>query len=818
MRILKFGGSSVANSTNINKVAYILQDYHKRKIKFAVVFSAFGGVTDSLKSMAALAAKGDDRYLLEYKKFCERHQNAIKELFPKTKALLLSIEMSEQHKVLKELLKGIRLVREATPRSLDYVFSFGERSSAFIIANFLETKKIPSAYLDAREIITTNNKFGSARVDFKETKKKIKAHFKKVNKHQIVTGFIAKDKGGLTTTLGRGGSDYTAAILGNALKAESIEIWTDVDGVLTANPKIVKDAISISELSYAEAMEMAHFGAKVIYPPTIQPAMQEQIPLRIKNTFNPTCPGTLIKRDAQSQQEPVKGISSIGDISLLSISGTGLFGKPGIAAKVFSVLATAKINVILITQGSSEASISFAVVPNKANRAKKLLDKAFEYEISLKEVNPIQIENDLTVVAIIGDKMRFHPGISGRLFQSLGKNGINVVAIAQGSSELNVSVVINKENESKALISLHETFFLSNIKKINLFIVGLGLIGKELIQQLEKQKDNLINEEGIDVRIIGIANSKKMLFNEKGINVLGWENKLKNIKNKMDAETFVNKMIQLNLPNSIFVDNTASTEIPALYKSVLNASISVSTPNKIAAASSIKKYKELKDIAAKRGVFWAYETNVGAGLPILSTINDLLISGDKIIKIEAVLSGTLSFIFNNLSENKNFSSIVKEAKSLGYTEPDPREDLACGDVKRKALILAREIGLMLEEKDIKIHPILPNKYFQKNTVNGFLNSLKDIDKVFNDKIIKAKKKGAALRVIASIEKSKAEISLKEVGSKNPFYGLEGTDNMVVFTTERYNKRHLVIRGPGAGATVTAAGIFSEIIKIVNKLS
>ena len=818
MRILKFGGSSVANSVNINLVADILKDYHKQKIKFAVVFSAFGGVTDSLKNMAALAAKGDDKFLVEYKKFCDRHQTVIKELFPRTKALIISIEITEQHKVLKELLSGISLVRESTPRTLDYVFSFGERSSSFIIAKFLQFKGVPAEFLDAREIIVTNNNFGAAVVDFQKTKRKITRHFKKSKKHQIVTGFIAKDQGGLTTTLGRGGSDYTASILANALKAFCIEIWTDVDGVLTANPNIVKNAISIDELSYSEAMEMAHFGAKVIYPPTILPALQESIPLRIKNTFNPSNPGTLIKHKTRLKEDPVRGISSIGEIALLSISGSGLFGQPGIAAKVFTVLASSDINVILITQGSSEASISFAVNPSKAKFSKKLLDEAFEYEISRKTVNPIRIENKLSVIAIIGEKMRFHPGISGRLFQSLGKNGINVVAIAQGSSELNISVVINKTDESKALISLHETFFLSNSKIINLFIVGVGLIGTELISQINKQRENLIKNEALDIRIIGIANSKKMLFNRKGIGINKWENKLGKSNKKMKAQSFINTMIEFNLPNSIFVDNTASSEISSFYEAVLNSSISISTPNKIAAASGIKTYKNLKELANKRGVFWAYETNVGAGLPILSTINDLRLSGDKILKIEAVLSGTLSFIFNSLSKSNPFSKVVNKAKALGYTEPDPREDLACGDVKRKTLILAREIGLKLEEKDIKVTSILPKKYFNKSSINEFLSSLKNIDNVFENKLKAANKKGSALRVIASIENNKGEIKLKEVGRNNPFYNLEGTDNMIVFTTERYHDRHLVIRGPGAGATVTAAGIFSEIIKIANKIT
>ena len=646
---------------------------------------------------------------------------------------------------------------------------------------------------------------------------KIRDHYKANGSIQIVTGFVAAAKGGLTTTLGRGGSDYTAAILAAGLDAKVIEIWTDVNGVLTCDPRKVRKAFTIPNMTYAEAMEMSHFGAKVIYPPTIQPALGKNIPIVIKNTFNPEFKGTFISNNKGSNDRAVKGISSISDIALLTLQGSGLFGVPGIAGRLFSSLAVADINIILITQGSSEHSISFAVQPNLANKAKRKVEKAFEYEIQKGSIEPVKIENDLSVVAIIGENMRYQPGISGRLFQALGKNGINAIAIAQGSSELNISVVINSSNEVKALNALHEAFFLSDTKELHLFMIGVGLIGGTLINQIQAQADYLKNDRSIELKIIGLANSKKMVFDKEGIDLKIWKEILSSSDNKMTPLKFVEQMKSMNLSNSIFLDNTAADSIADLYPSILDASISISTPNKIATSSAYLKYKELKELAVKRGVYFGYETNVGAGLPVISTLNDLITSGDRILKIEGVLSGSLSFIFNSFTRDVQFSEIVKQAKTLGYTEPDPRVDLNGLDVRRKIIILAREAGIPLEATDVEIESILPSPVQKAKTVESFFSQLEKHNDFFESKRAEAENNGQALRMIARLEKHKAIISLVAVDSNNPFFTLSGSDNMIVFTTERYKERPLVIRGPGAGAEVTAAGVFAEIIKIGNQL-
>ena len=629
---------------------------------------------------------------------------------------------------------------------------------------------------------------------------------------------MASAKGGLTTTLGRGGSDYTASLLAAGLDASVIEIWTDVSGVLTADPRKVKRAFTIPSMTYAEAMEMSHFGAKVIYPPTLQPALKKKIPLYIKNTFNPSFEGTLISDHFDSGGHAVKGISSISDIALLTLSGGGLVGVPGISGRLFSALAQAGVNVILITQGSSEHSISFAVQPALANKAKKQVEKAFEYEISMGVVNTVKIESDLSVVAIIGENMRYQPGIAGRLFQGLGKNGINAVAIAQGSSELNISVVINRTDEAKALNALHEAFFLSETKELHLFMVGVGLIGSTLIEQIKSQGSYLKKKQGQEIKVIGLANSKKMLFNEEGISLKNWKEQLNASEEKMDTAIFIGKMKELNLSNTIFLDNTASEKIAGYYEAILDSSISISTPNKIATSSSYLQYQRLKTIANKRGVQFMYETNVGAGLPVISTLNDLMNSGDRILKIEGVLSGSLSFIFNNFSSENKFSDIVRQAKERGYTEPDPRVDLKGIDVRRKLIILARETGLPLEAKDVEIENILPEACLNADNVQDFFKELEKADKHFDKLLDKAQKNGKVLRFVASLDKKKAKISLQQVGQDHPFFTLSGSDNMIVFTTGRYEERPLVVRGPGAGAEVTAAGVFAEIITIGNYLS
>jgi aspartokinase/homoserine dehydrogenase 1 len=818
MKVLKFGGSSVATPERILKIVEILNDYDKRKEQFAVVFSAFGGVTDMLLNMSRKAEQGDISYLDDLENFKVRHIEAI--------AVLLSGDLfAEAEKAveagfeeLEDLLHGIYLLQEASVRSMDYVVSFGERNAAFIISKTLKSRGLNADYLDARKVIKTDKTFGAAKVDFEVTNQNILTHFAQSNSIQIITGFISSTEEGLTTTLGRGGSDYTAAIFGSALGANVIEIWTDVDGVMTADPRKVKGAFTQQSMTYSEAMEMSHFGAKVIYPPTIVPALQQNIPLRIRNTFNPNFEGTLISDYHEKNDSVVKGISSIGDVSLLTLEGNGMVGVIGVSGRLFSALARHKVNVILITQGSSEHSISFAVKPQDAGIACVAIELEFENEISRKLIKSPRIETDLSVIAVIGENMRYRSGMAGRMFQSLGKNGINIVAIAQGSSELNISAVIKKSDEHKALNALHEGFFESDLMMLHLFVVGVGLIGKTLLKQIQEAADYLKENRGLEIRVVALSNSRKMVFAEKGIDLDNWETVLSESEEKASITQFIDKMKALNLRNSIFIDNTANAEIPKHYAKILEGSISVSTPNKIAASSPFSNYQTLKKLADTNGVRYAFETNVGAGLPILTTLNDLIASGDEILKIEGVLSGSLSYIFNNFKAGESFHDIVKKAQELGFTEPDPREDLGGKDVARKLLILAREAGLTMEAEDIDIKPFLPQACFDAPTVDAFFETLKTYNTTFENMVEAAEKDGHKLRIIATLEGKKASISLQSVDANNPFYGLSGSDNMISFTTQRYKERPLVVRGPGAGAEVTAAGVFAEIISIATYLA
>lgn len=819
MKILKFGGSSVAQPERIRGIVDILKDYYAAGDHFTVVFSAFGGVTDSLIEMSRLAAAGDDRYGEAFQSFADRHQAAIKALLPEGPLRTeTATQMRKSHEVLKNLLYGIFLVREASTRSMDYVLSFGERSSAYIIAQTLLQAGIPAEFLDARKVIKTDKTFGAANVNFSKSYEKIRAYYAEHPKVQVVTGFVASAKGGLTTTLGRGGSDYTASLIAAGLKADAIEIWTDVSGVLTADPRRVKKAFTIPKMTYAEAMEMSHFGAKVIYPPTLMPALHGRIPLYIKNTFNPSFPGTKVSEESNPEGAAVRGISSINNIALLTISGSGLFGVPGISARLFGALASDGINIILITQGSSEHSISFAVKPDAADRAREVVEEAFAYEIERGVVNPIKVERDLSVVAIIGENMRYQPGVAGRLFQALGKNGINAVAIAQGSSELNVSVVIPKEDENKALNALHEAFFLSDYNTLHLFIVGVGLIGGTLLKQIKEQNEYLRTKLGMEIKVVGMANSKKMIFEEEGLDLDYWKDQLIASPTTVDLAVFVGRMRDLNLSNSIFIDNTANEKIADYYEGILDESISISTPNKVATSSSYLQYQRLQAIAAKRGVQFHYETNVGAGLPVISTLRDLLDSGDRIRKIEGVLSGSLSFIFNNFDGTRPYHEVVLEAKEKGFTEPDPRVDLSGKDVGRKILILARETGIPLESNDIKLVGFLPEGAMEAGSVEDFFTVLESNVDYFAKLYEDAAAEGKVLRMIATLDGDQASVGIQAVGADSPFHGLSGSDNMIVFTTDRYQERPLVVRGPGAGAEVTAAGVFAEIIKIGKFLS
>ena len=822
MKVLKFGGSSVATPERIASILEILRGYYTRGERFCVVFSAFGGVTDALIDMARLAESGDEQWRERFVEVRKRHRASAEALTTGDHRARLIAEIEENHATLENLLQGVFLVREASARTLDYVLSFGERNSCFIVSRALQELGINAQYLDARQVIKTDKRFGSATVRTEKTYENIERHFRTNGGIQVVTGFIGSTSKGLTTTLGRGGSDYTASLLAAGLQAERIEIWTDVDGVMTADPRAVKQAFTIPRLTYSEAMEMSHFGAKVIYPPTLQPAMQLGVPLYIKNTFNPDFEGTLVSREADADGRVVKGISSIGNVSLLTLEGTGLFGVVGIAGRLFGALAQARINVILITQGSSEHNITFAVSPARATEAKRRVEEVFAYELERELVRPIKIETDLSVVAVIGQRMRYRPGIAGRMFQALGRNHVNCIAIAQGSSELNISVVIPKDDEAKALNALHDAFFLSDERIVNLFVVGTGLIGKELLAQVRAEQSSLRENQQLDLRVVGLTNTRQMTFAEAGIPLEDWEERLAEQGDKADLQRFVDRAIELNLSNSIFVDCSASETVAEHYERLLGESISVSTPNKVATSASYARYQRLKQIAAANHARFAYETNVGAGLPIIGTLANLRVSGDRVRQIEAVLSGSLSYIFNEFDGSRPFSEVVRAAQEAGYTEPDPRVDLSGKDVARKLVILAREAGYPLEMSDVEIAPFLRAETFGAASVEAFFDELTaHEDDAFAARAQVVRARGNKLVVIGKLEGSTsdgkasgtARVELTEIPADHAFYTLSGSDNMIVFTTERYAARPLIIRGPGAGASVTAAGVFAELITL-----
>jgi bifunctional aspartokinase / homoserine dehydrogenase 1 len=700
---------------------------------------------------------------------------------------------------------------ELSPRTTDLLLSFGERLSCCVLNAFANQQGLNTKLLDTRQLIKTDDRFGKARVLVEATESNIRNYFEVNPEIQVVTGFISSTVKNETTTLGRGGSDYTAAILGAALGAEEIEIWTDVDGVLTTDPKQVKKAFSLAEMTYEEAMEMSHFGAKVIYPPTLQPAFQKKIPLRIKNTFNRAFPGTLIKSAAEAGNYLVKGISSINDISLINFQGSGMVGVAGVSSRLFGVLAANNINLILITQASSEHSICFAIDPADALLAKGVIEDEFKKEIEAGKIDSVTIETDMSIVAIIGENMARLPGISGKLFNSLGKNGINVTAIAQGSSERNLSIVISRKDISKTLNTIHEVFFLSDIKTLNLFIAGVGLIGGTLIRQIAKNSDYLVKDHKLKINIVGMANSKKMIFNEDGLPLENWKEDLLQNGTPGNIRDFIQHMTNLNLQNAVFADCTSSEAVVNGYEEILKHSISITTPNKLASSGDLDFFIKLKQLAKKNDVKYLYETNVGAGLPVITTLNDLKNSGDRILKIEGVLSGTLSYIFNSFKENVKFSQVVREAKEKGFTEPDPRDDLNGMDVARKILILSREAGLNLNLEDVEVENILPQSCIDAPTIEAFLDELEKSDQYFADRRIISESENKALRFIAKMENGHASVGLQSVDESNPFFALDGSDNMISFTTDRYLERPLVIKGPGAGAEVTAAGVFAEII-------
>ena len=818
MIVFKFGGTSIGNVEKIKNVVSILKSNLKKHKEIVVVLSAFGGVTDRLVKMSTIASKGDQNYELQFKHLEELHISIVKELLPvkyQTETLsCVKLTLNE----LEDVLHGVFLVKEISPRSLDFIMSFGERLSTYIVSNYLNVTGISSEFIDSRKIIKTDESFGNAKVDFVLTSDLIKKAFTNPGKLKVVTGFIGSTANEETTTLGRGGSDYTAAIFASVLNAKEIEIWSDVDGVFSADPRKVKNVFPIKNLSYEEAMELSHFGAKVIYPPTMQPALNKGIPVRIKNTFNTKFEGTLIGSKTNRNGYLIKGISSIDSISLIGINGSGMVGVAGTSQRIFGALADKNISVILITQASSEHSLCIAVLPAYALAAQKAIEQEFRYEIREGLINKPDVESSMSIIAVVGENMRKTPGISGKVFNSLGRNGINISAIAQGSSERNISVVISRQDESKALNVLHDAFFLSSVKSVNIFLIGPGKVGTTVLEQINQQQNYLQKEYGLRLKIVGLANSRNMFFDSDGINTVGWKDKLISSGLKTDLSAFVKEMVRLNLSNSIFVDCTASKEVVKKYEEIFKANISIVTPNKVANSSTFSKYIELKELALKHNVKFAYETNVGAGLPIIGTLKDLVSSGDKILKIEGILSGTLSYIFNSFDKNKKFSEIVLEAKQKGFTEPDPREDLKGTDVDRKLLILAREIGIPLELKQMKVENIVPKKLMAIKSADEFLQKLKEYDSFFEKMRFAAEKKKRKLCYVAELKNNRAKVALTEVGEDHPFYFLDGSDNILSVRTVNCGSRPIVIKGPGAGVEVTAAGVFADVIRISNYLS
>jgi len=810
MQVLKFGGSSVANAENINKVIAIVQQ-SSQKDKTVFVVSALGGVTDLLLSAATLASNGDESYTEQLSVIEKRHLAAVMDLIPVARQSSVLSAVKRQCNEIEDICNGIFLLRELSPASKDRIVSFGELMSSRVISAKLSAEGIENVWKDSREVIKTDLNYGNAKVDFDQSNELINAYFRTVNENVVVMpGFIASGPTQTTTTLGRGGSDYTAAIIAAALNAKVLEIWTDVSGIMTADPNIVTNAKIISHISYQEAMELSHFGAKVIYPPTIQPVLKRNIPVKVKNTFAPQEEGTLIDSTATQNGNIIRGITSIGNIALLGLEGSGMVGIPGFSKRLFEALADARINVIMITQGSSEHSICVAVEESSAPRAKESIDKVFEQEISAGQVDPLIVETELSIVAVVGDHMKNHPGISGKMFGALGRNGVNVRAIAQGSSERNISAVIYKADVKKAINVLHEEFFETSYKQVNLFVAGVGNVGSRLLAQLQKQRKYLFDHLRLHVRVVGLANSRKMVYNENGIDLNNWKNELDG-GDAMNIGAFIDNIRNKNLRNTIFADVTASAELAEYYDKLLSKSISVVACNKVAASSSFQYYKTLKDLAREYNVPYLFETNVGAGLPVIGTLNDLLRSGDKVNRIQAVLSGTLNFVFNNYNGKQPFAEIVKQAQDEGYTEPDPRLDLSGKDVMRKIMILAREAGEHIEMEDIANETFMPESCMT-GTVENFYEQMAKEEEHFKKIYKAASDNGNKLKFVASFENGKAAVGLKQIDPMHDFYHLYGKDNVVLFYTDRYVEQPLVVKGAGAGAEVTASGVFADIVR------
>jgi aspartokinase/homoserine dehydrogenase 1 len=810
MKVLKFGGSSVANAESIKRVIKIIRRASDGQ-KISLIFSALQGTTDELIAAGRSAERGDDGHLDILAGIKTKHINLIAELFDSEREPPVLELVETTVKELEDLCEGVRLVRELSAKTLDRILSFGELVSSQIISARLNADGLQNEWKDSRLLVRTDSNHGQASVERPETDRRIAEYFEASSSScHVFPGFIASDLAGYTTTLGRGGSDYTASIIAAAIDADILEIWTDVSGMMTADPRFVRNVRQIPRITYREAMELSHFGAKVIYPPTIQPVMAKGIPVLIKNTFAPDEHGTLIEAESELDTEFIRGITSIDNIAILNLEGSGMVGIPGFSKRLFDALSRSQINVILITQSSSEHSICVAIEEKFAEKARTAVDAEFQYEIVAGRIEPLKVETGFSILALVGDKMKQHTGVSGKMFMSLGHNGINIHAIAQGSSERNISAVIASKDVRKAVNTLHEEFFSDGKKQVNVFIAGVGTVGSRLIDQLAAQHEHIAEDLRLNIRLIGVANSKRALIVEDGIEPSDYKNEL-GAAPASDVAAYARAIIEQNLRNSIFVDVTASKDVVDVYPDLLRKSISVIACNKVAASSEYEKYTGLKGLAREFGTNFLFETNVGAGLPVIGTLNDLLRSGDKVDRIEAVLSGTLNFVFNNYNGSRKFADVVRQAQNEGYTEPDPRLDLSGTDVARKILILGREAGHRLEMDDIDNTGFLPESCLQ-GTVDDFYNELEHHEEYFKDLLNEASSRNLKLKYIASFDSGRASVGLQSIGPEHNFANLSGKDNAVLFYTTRYNEQPLVIKGAGAGADVTAAGVFADIIR------
>lgn len=808
MKVLKFGGTSVGSAESLANVRKIAEAASKPAV---IVVSALGGVTDSLVEASRMAAEGDARYRDEFDEIARRHRRIIDDVIPAGAVHdALRAETDTMLGELRSIYHGVYLIRDMTRKTASVILSYGERMSSKIVSAFLNGAR----HMDSREFIKTVRRQGRDLVDFDATNALIARAFSPMPGMTVVPGFIASDaSNGETTNLGRGGSDYTAAIIAAALGADALEIWTDVDGFMTADPRVIPNAYTIDELSYNEAMELCNFGAKIIYPPTIFPVRIKNIPIFVKNTFRPEARGSVIHARTDNDARAIKGISSVRDTSLVTVSGHSMVGVIGVNRRIFTTLADSGISVFLVAQTSSEASTSLCVTDDDGGKAREALDREFAKEISTGDMNRTILTRNLSTLAVVGDRMKHTAGVAGKLFGVLGRNGINIVAAAQGATETNISFVVDRSQLRKSLNVIHDSFFLSEYQVLNLFVCGVGTVGSKLLEQIASQREKLMRERGLKLNVVGIASGHNAVFCRDGVDYANYRAALA-AGGPGGAERLRDGVVGMNIFNSVFVDCTASEEVAGLYQLFFEHNISVVAANKIAASSSYADYRRLKQTARAKGVKYLFETNVGAGLPIINTINDLTGSGDKILCIEAVLSGTLNFVFNVLSEKTPFSEAVRMAREAGYSEPDPRVDLCGADVVRKLVILAREAGYAIETADVENEPFIPPALLEE-TAEGFLRRLPEIDAEFERRRAAMASQGKRWRYVAKFDNGRARTGLQAVGSRHPFYNLEGSNNAILLTTERYREYPMHIEGYGAGADVTAAGVFADIMSVAN---